>query len=312
LGLCVVLERRRKAQREYVGIEEYIKSRVSLGIEISRFYSSHFKPRSIAVWKYAPLPELEGILLKEFPIHGEFVTREAADELSRYLQSQEFVDRFFSVIRIVGMWVADGMSLTAYLTISNDPNWRRVYGDVEMNVFPEGDIRDLVDLLYRDKVTKERLVNFFLISFAEYNDEAHQIGGIYFTLGVASAEDLDLWHAVSLKSQSRFLTDSIARLKAVGGEDIEHKLNPYSIPFLVDSLRTVPKFDETINDFFTRHQISEKAGSLGLIGEKPDSFKDFFEEFAEKVLKPMLRDLPPDTDISTKIRNAVQRQTTLQ
>ncbi len=140
----------------------------------------------------------------------------------------------------------------------------------------------------------------------------NEVDAIYFALGVAAPEDLDLWRTVSLKSKNTFLQNSLVRLKAIGGDEVEHALGPYSASFLVKSLREVPQFDEYLTRFFARHQIVEKpVGSVGFIGETPESFKDFFEDFAEKVLKPMLRNLPQDTEISSKIRNAVQSQTTL-
>jgi hypothetical protein len=312
LGLSVVLEPRTR-EHEYIGIDERTRSRISFGIQVSRFYEAYFKIRGIEIWKFAPLKELEGIPLKGIEIAKGFVTREDEERLWQHLQTLDPVDRFFSVVRLLGTWeMEDHPKLDTYLTISNDPNWRRVYGDIELNVFPEGDIRDIVDLFYKDRTVKERLVDFFLTTFAGYSDDAHQTGAIYFTLGVPAAEDLDLWRTVSLRSKTTLLENSLARLRAIGGEEAEHALSPYSVHFLVRSLREIPQFDEYLSSFFARHQILAKSvGSVGFIGENPESFKEFFDEFAEKVLKPMIRDLPRDAEISSKIRNAVQKQTRL-
>jgi len=80
----------------------------------------------------------------------------------------------------------------------------------------------------------------------------------------------------------------------------------------VSSLRAVPNFDETLHRFFQDSEIlPREVGSVGYIGENRESFKKFFDEFGEKILKPTLLKLPPDEQVSTIIRNAVQKQTTL-
>ena len=117
---------------------------------------------------------------------GQFKSQ-SEDRLLGNLERLAPVDRFFSIVRLTGSWKTDGDSFEAYVSISNDPRWQRVYGDIELNVYPRGNIRDIVDLLYANKITKERLVHDFISSFADFSDGVFKVRGIYFSLGVPSS-----------------------------------------------------------------------------------------------------------------------------
>ena len=149
-------------------------------------------------------------------------------------------------------------------------------------------------------------------SFADFNDGTFKVKGIYFALGVPSAEDFDPWRSASVTSETRLLKDAITALKAGGDEEIRRWLAPYSVPFLVRNLRETARFEATLHSFFEEHKILEKEiGSVSYIGEDQESFKKFFTDLSEKVLKPVIRSLPPDSDIASRIRNTIEKQSTL-
>ncbi len=313
MGLSITLENAKRPEREFISLFDRVKSKVGFGIQVSRFYSERFKVQRAEIWKFATLKELEGIQLGGLEISEKYVTRENEDELLAKLQKLTVVDLFFSIIRLVGIWEGDdGVNCEAYVSVSNSPNWGRVYGDVEVNAFPKRNIRDIVDIFYANKTAKERLVDFFVHSFADFNDGISKVKGIYFALGVPSAEDFDLWRTASVTSETRLLEDAITALKAIGDEEIRKWLAPYSVPFLVKSLRETPQFETTLHGFFEQHRILEKEiGSVSYIGEDQESFKKFFTDLSEKVLKPVIRSLPPDSDIASRIRKTVEKQSTL-
>jgi hypothetical protein len=315
MGLTISLARQKRGERNYISPDERIASRISIGVDVSRFYEAYFKVDSIEVWKYAPMEELEGILVDSLKVGKRFVTRDDHEYLMERLKNREFPDRLFSIVRLVGTWELEGQPpFEGYLSIANDPNWRRVYSDIELNITPDSNTTDIVELFYRDHLLKEKLVDRFIATFAGVNDGVNKVSNIYFTLGVPSAEDLDLWRTASLQNENELLRDAITAYKAIGGKDVTHQLEPYSVPFIVKSLREIPNFDERLNKFLSDNTISTSpVGSIGLIGEDPEAFKKFLAEFIEKVLKPVVGKLPPDVRISEIIKNAYQgqEQTTL-
>lgn len=312
MGLSITLENAKRPEREFVTLTDRIKSKVNFGTQVTRFYGEQFKVQRVEIWKYATLKELEGIPLGGLEISEKYVTRENESELLTKLQGLTMVDLFFSIVRFVGVWEGDGANYDGYVSISNSPNWGRVYGDVEVNAFPKGNIRDIVDIFYASKTAKERQVDFFVDSFADFNDGIFKVKGIYFALGVPSAEDFDLWRTASVTSETRLLEDAIIALRATGDEEIRRWLAPYSVPFLVRNLREIPKFEVTLHNFFEEHKILEKEiGSVSYIGEDQESFKKFFIDLSEKVLKPVIHSLPPDSDIASRIRNTIESQRTL-
>jgi len=315
MGLTISLQPQRRGERNYISPDDRITSRISVGVQVSRFYEAYFKVDTIEVWKYAPMEELEGILIDSIKVGKRFVTREDNEYLMERLKAREFLDRLFSIVRLVGVWELEGQpQFEGYLSIANDPSWRRVYGDIELNITPDSNTTDVVDLFYRDPVLKEKLVDRFIASFAGFNDGVNKIANIYFALGVPSAEDLDLWRTASLQSENELLRDAITAYKTIGGKDVTRQLEPYDVSFIVKSLREIPNFDESVNKFLSDNTISTSpVGSIGLIGEDPEAFKKFLAVFIEKVLKPVVGKLPPDARISEIIKNAYQgqEQTTL-
>jgi hypothetical protein len=312
MGLTITLENVKGAEREFIPLSDRVKSKVSLATQVARFYGDHFKVERAELWKYATLKELEGIPLGGLEIPDKYVTRENEAELSQKMQGLAVVDLFFSIIRFVGKWEGEGAEYEAYVSMSNAPNWSRVYGDVEVNVFPKGNVRDIVDIFYADKTTKRHLVDSFLDSFSGFNDGIFKVKGIYFALGVPSAEDFDLWRSAFVSSETRLLEDAITALKATGDEEIRKWLAPYSVPFLVRNLREIPRFETELHGFFDEHGIVEKeTGSISYIGEDPESFKKFFADLSDKVLKPVIHSLPPDSDIASRIRKTIEKQSTL-
>jgi hypothetical protein len=310
MGLTLVLQRQARGEHKYVHPDERIASRTAIGIQVSRFYEAYFKVNAIEVWKFAPMEENEGILIDSLSIEKKFVTREDHEYLRERMQNRDFPDRLFSIIRLVGAWQVEGHEpFESYLSIANDPNWRRIYGDVELNIIPDGETTDIVEIFYRDKLLKEKLVDRFLASFAGFNDGISRVSNIYFSLGVPSAEDFDLWRTASLQSENELLRDAITAYKTIGGEKVTRRLDPYSLSFIIKSLREIPQFDANLNDFLSKNRISASpVGSIGLIGEEPEAFKKFFADFVEKVLEPVIDKLPPDVSISDIIKNAYQKQ----
>ena len=121
-----------------------------------------------------------------------------------------------------------------------------------------------------------------------------------------------MWRSAFVTSETRLLEDAITALKATDDEEIRKWLAPYSVPFLVRNLRETPRFDTTLHDFFEEHRIPEReTGSVSHIGEDQESFKKFFSDLSERVLKPVIRSLPPDSDIASRIRNTIEKQSRL-
>lgn len=121
-----------------------------------------------------------------------------------------------------------------------------------------------------------------------------------------------MWRSAFVASETRLLVDAITALKATGDEEIRKWLAPYSVPFPVRNLRETPRFDTTSHNFFEEHRIPEReTGGISYIGEDQESFKKLINGLSEKVLKPVMRGFPPDSDIASRIRNTIKKQSSL-
>lgn len=136
---------------------------------------------------------------------------------------------------------------------------------------------------------------------------------MYFGAGVPSKYEVTSLTGAYYSSEDALIKDSVRTMIDEEGEKVSASFTPYKESFLISGLNDVPIFRQFLDESLTRHGITkEKTGSIVLIGAKLDSFKQFYDELALKVLKPVADDLPNKPHLLEIIKNAVERKTSQQ
>ncbi len=209
MTLLIDLERREYSDPRK---EPDIRKQVALSA-LNQYLRGYFEPTDLEIWETAPLSELGGQKISNSPVNiGDIYQLEQdIDGKTKDLKQR----LFNSIIRINGIWKLDGIEQKkGFFSINNAPYWRRAYGDVDIDVYPDGkEDDDITVLFWNNKRSRERLVDKFFEGFVQdYNrqklSEKMNLSWICFATGIPNKKDVTTIKAAYYRSLKSFISDS--------------------------------------------------------------------------------------------------------
>ena len=113
-----------------------------------------FAPRSLAVWLDAPVRAMGGRLIGRIENIGSYRPLALREQIRRIVGGQP-ATRVIAVIE--GEVIDGGERYSSYIALYNQPRLRRVYGDMEFDIYPRGDVEGLYSLYLSSRDFREKL-----------------------------------------------------------------------------------------------------------------------------------------------------------
>jgi len=253
------------------------------------FIDRFFQPLKVQLWLNAPLEALGGVLT----IEGR-----SLDEIFSAVHEIEDYDK--SVVRIEGIFkLEEGLKVPAHLTLFNN-ELKKIYGDVEFDVYHLGDIEDISDIILESADFRTTLEHFFkeAISFKEAKIEKCVAG---FTLDTL----IDMRERVVLYSSAppSFFEDLLRVLKLTAREEelgilLSH-ITPYKESVLARRVWSLREFQSFLSKKMKKAEIEMNVEtSILLMAKNKDSFRSLYDDLFEGILLPAFRELPSDEEIT--------------
>lgn len=305
MALLIDLER-----REYVDPRKEldIRKRVALHA-LNQYLRGYFEPTDIEIWETAPLSELGGLKISSSSINiGDIYQLE--DNIDKKTRELRYQSLFESIIRINGVWKLDGIEKKGFFSINNAPLWRRAYGDVDIDIYPDGREDDITVLFWNDNILRERLVdNFFegfVRDFYRYKlAEKMNLNWICFASGIPTKRDVTTIKAVYYSSLKSFVSDSFQTFRDANVW-VQRSL---SLKYLVNRAYEEDEFKKTILKTLEGFHINKIDGnSVILIGEHINSFNKLYAQFSDEYLEPIFNKLTPDDKVNDIVKEVVTKQ----
>jgi hypothetical protein len=293
-------------RREAINYDELVLEKLATCYEAMKFFKdSFFIPQTAELWYNAPSEALGGEQKKELTIKDLFETRQV---LASMLKNTLFQDLRKTIIIFRGVWKIENAELAGYFSIQNAPEWRKVYGDIEISAYPKGEIEDLVDALWLTTDVQGIIDHF--IDDLNRGMSTLKIGlsQVVFYRGIWNKDDPTGIMAILLTGERRGLLRIFyeARRKEKSW-DMEPMARPLDTSFLLDTLEKADIVRDRINERLEKDVIAElPAGSKLYIAKQRDSFEKLYDDISRTIIKPALAKLPKDESVRNQIEEGLK------
>ena len=306
-----IMIRLRASYRE--GVEQVFDNKLTLFVNLLSTLGSErvFRPLSLDVWQDAPVKALGGK-----PISAQQdvsrITPLGISNMIRGLVRGQPLQRINVVVE--GVLYARGREFSAYIMLHNEPRLRRIYGDVEFDIYGDTpELDSLVDLYFLDEVLQRKLINI-----------CRQIGASSpkpdkVLLAVSPDAWVDVRERVvvfQVKPQE-YITDLIRCIRwiATGNEEStveEYKnlnslIRPYKEDRFARYLWSIPEFRDLFKGLAERAGVyCELKHSILLAARSPEAPSRLFEGFISSIMDPLKQVLMNEERIKEELERIVK------
>ncbi|MGI0069929.1 MAG: hypothetical protein ACREAN_06720 [Nitrosopumilaceae archaeon] len=288
-------------KKPYTSIIDQTRNKISLLSEIFKSYGHIFEPKRIEVWQTSTTEALGGKRLLESSIDSPLDVTNALDAVCRVYKERYNEWGSEIIVNLRGVWVNGLTRIAGYMSTNNIDDWRRAYGDIELNVFSSEDTSDICDLFWQDETQVESLVLNFIKKYRNYEDDIFSLASIVYALGVPSDVSVSQWRTSYFREPYRYLVRLLESLvkendKLSSYVRLFHRAgimaDLYGISYFRDHLSQVAKKTDVKIDF---------GSSLLLLGNKPNSYENMYKELSSSISHILENSLVKDSDIDRRL-----------
>jgi hypothetical protein len=269
------------------------------------FHKTLFFSQEAEVWFSAPSEALGGNLARVFPAQNPL---EATHAINEYLRSLQYQDLRKTFVIFRGLWEINGIKLAGYFSIQNNPEWRKVYGDLEIAAYAKGDFEDIVDALWVLQGLNG-LIDKFIREFQRgIHNLCIGLSQAIFCRGIWTREDPSNIMAIYLigarRSLLKIFYDALRKSKE---PDVISKARPLDTRFLLDTLEENKDVETRIKERLKKTMVTEiPIRSALYIAKERDSFASLFKDVSNSVLKPAFAKLPKEDQVKEQIEDGLK------
>lgn len=284
--------------------EPYIK--LDYCVQAIRFFKDGlFTLENAEIWFDAPFESQGGQLHKKIDTTDFYATGQAVHQLLRRLTFEQLSR---TIIMFNGIWNFDGIELGGYFSVNNNRIWRRVYRDIEIDAYGKGDFEDLVDVLWKTQDMTTLVPKFVDALTRSPSAERMAIYEILFSQGVPTDEDVTnllATHFHGTRAQlMRFFYRVLRNSKDVW---VTSRSTPIDNRFFIKTLYDEKLVQQRLTESIEEALLVERVGkSVTYVAKERDSFSRLYESFVSSVLKPALRELPPEEIVRETIEKGLR------
>lgn len=205
----------------------------------------------------------------------------------------------------------DNENISCYIRLNNE-HLRKIYGDIEMDIYPFKDIANLGDLIYKKdlvdlknsiesavKKYKELKIPlkeaYICVSFGEPSIDLSKRVWIYYSNPIFLVSDL-ISFIKYFKELEFGEGQDVPKYLIPYYEEIIHKLRPYSIDFLSREFMGSEKFVKRFENAVSEKQIIVKKGSLILSSNNIENNFLLARDLSEKLIFPVMKQVIGDKE----------------
>jgi hypothetical protein len=288
-------------QKQALSYDEIVLDKLNACYEAVKYFQNKlFTSHTAELWYDAPSEALGGIPQGEIPAQNPYDALQILRGRLKNLISQD-LRRVVVIFR--GVWNIKDAELAGYFSLHIPDDWRKVYGDLEISAYPQGDIGDIVDALWLMEDVTEIVGDFVKTFNRGISTLRIALSQMAFCEGIWNKYDPEGIKAIYITSERRGLLRLFyeARRKEKAW-DMEAFAKPLDTNFLLDTLEETDLVQERINRELEQDAALEiPVGSKLYIGKELDSFKKLYRDVTESIIKPALSKLPKDTSVKTQI-----------
>jgi hypothetical protein len=258
---------------------------------IMEHYQNYFRAQVLEIWENAPSTALGGTARFEIPVNDLDSTQK---QIHDYIDVTEsvFIDR--SVFRIIGYWEVNDVKQRGYFSLNFQPEWRTIYGDISITLYPTSEIRDLVFLFWKSSNIRSELTDAFIEKIGQLNKGKKLFNKIYFAKGEPSPSDARSFMATYYTQTQQVYDDLLLTIESESDSSqmISKNLYPYKRNIILESLAKIHTANDRLDTIMKRSEIEiDRKHSISLIAAKDDSFAKAVDLVSSSVIIPAFNKL---------------------
>jgi hypothetical protein len=212
-----------------------------------------------------------------------------------------------SIVLFEGEWHINDFEMGGFFSCNNHSAWNRVYFDVEIDAYSQGEYGDLMDVFLKHNEVPEFTKNF--ISNINMSSQNQTIipRFIYFSRGVPEYGEVEDLIALHLKDRHDMTSFLYAKLRKLEESWVKDKVEPIDKTFYLSSLVSIESVERFFTEVVKETELIENIGnSITYIARDTVTFSKFFDRFKDTIFKPASRELPNAAFLKEKMKNGLE------
>jgi len=207
-----------------------------------------------------------------------------------------------------GVWDFDDIELGGYFSVHNERVWREVYHDIEIDAYGKGDFGDLVDALWKTQDMVNLVPRFVNALVRSPPAKRMAIYEMFFSQGVPTDEDVENLLATHFRgTRARLISFFYRVLRNSKDVWVTSRATPIDNRFFIRTLYDEEIVQKRLTESLKETLLDEIPGkSVTYVAKKKDSFARLYESFVASVLKPALKELPPEETVKRAIEKGLK------
>ena len=305
MGIYVTL---RSPSGEHVPFRDYPLIRLHYATEMLRFFyeGKIFVPQNIEIWRDFPTETLGGE--REDTIEVSEIFRDIAALRMRFASRDFSLERLMLTIVVInGHWDLNGELIPGFFSVNNNPAWRGIYKDLEIDASGSGDVADLIDAIWKRDDTESIVLS--LIKKLKASEENQKVtpNMVFFSIGVPEKGAVENLVGLNVKDRRTLIDFLYSTLHEKADTNIRDRIPPLNRDFFIKTINeqniVQERLEKTLKDTLVRE---EPGGSVTYIARDRKAFSKLYETFSERVFKPAMLELPKVHEVELRIRKGLE------
>lgn len=295
------------------GVEQVFNNKLTLLVSLLSTLESEgiFRPLSLDIWQDAPAEALGGKPISVGQDVSKITPLGIRNMIRGLIKGQPL---YRIIVTIDGVLYSKEREFSAYITLYNEPRLRRIYGDIEFDIYGDSpELDSLVDLYFQDDLLREKLISIcrHIGTSSPRPDK------------VLLVTSPDAWidvreRVVTFQTKPQeFITDLIRCIrwiatKGEGPEVREYKkfnslIRPYREDRFAKYLWGIPEFRSLFRSMAEEAEMyCELTHSILLASKTPQSSTRLFESFINNIIDPLSQRITNEERLIKELENVVK------
>lgn len=272
-----------------------------------------FMPTSLTIWENTFNESEGGRLVREEADVRSWGPAGLRNYIISVVEKMPLVSPYKAVVLIEGV-IRKG-DVPAYLAVYGTPLLARIYGDVELDVWPTSEVESLAQLYYQNGEVRDKLNDIIAKILGEISGNVK-----YVVIGESpdagwNVLEWAFFYSPDKKLLIKNILKTVKYLAEKGSEELKplaDAIKPYKEELFATLLFEIPEFANKLKRMAKESDVQlDLKRSITFIAGTPQSSRAFFRKFENEILVPLKEHLIGEERMKRILRQIITGQRAL-
>jgi len=297
------------------GVEQVFNNKLTLLVSLLSMLESEgvFHPSSLDIWQDAPMEALGGKPISVQQDVSKITPLGIRNMIRGLVRGQPL---FRIIITIEGVLYSREREFPAYVTLYNESRLRRIYGDIEFDIYGDSpELDSLADLYFQDELLQRKLVSIC----RHIGTSSPKPDKVLLVMSPDAWIDVRERIVTFQVKPQEFITDLIKCIRWIATKSEESKvveyrklyslIRPYREDRFAKYLWSIPEFRNLFKSMAKEAEMyCELTHSILLAAKRPQSSARLFESFIDNIIDPLRQRITNEERLIKELEKVVKAQ----